>query len=111
MLTRTGAAIIAALLALPLGACTPEGPQASATETPCHTLARVAMDDYAATPATRELALELLRVRCLGMTADGSRQLRPGAPVARNSNVNRNPASAPDDLSMFQQDMRAVPPQ
>jgi hypothetical protein len=86
-----------------------EGPQASATETPCHTLARVAMDDYAATPATRELALELLRVRCLGMTADGSRQLRSGAPVARNSSVNRNPASAPDDLSMFQQDEKAVP--
>jgi hypothetical protein len=79
MLTRTAAAIVAALLALPLGACTPEGPAASATETPCHTLARVAMDDYGATPATRELALELLRVRCLGMTADGSRQLRPGS--------------------------------
>jgi hypothetical protein len=72
---------------------------------------RIVALDYAATPATRELALELLRVRCLGMTADGSRQLRPEAPVARNSNVNRNPASAPDELSMFQQDMRAVPPQ
>jgi hypothetical protein len=107
MLTRTTAAIIAALLALPLGACTPEGPETSAAETPCRTLARVAMDDWGATPATREVALETLRVRCLGMTADGSRQLRSipstGAPAA---------ITAQDtDETMFRKDMRAVPPQ
>jgi hypothetical protein len=35
MLTRPAAAIVAALLALPLGACTPEGPQAAAPQTQC----------------------------------------------------------------------------
>ena len=70
---------------------------------------RVAGPELVVRDVFEELALELLRVRCLGMTADGSRQLRPGAPVARNSSVNRNPASAPDDLSMFQQDEKAVP--
>ena len=112
MLTRLTAAIVAALLALPLGACTPEGPQASAAETPCQKLTRVAMDDYAATPATREVALELLRVRCLGMTADGSRQLRSAPATSRvGASVSRDPQSAPDDLAMFRQDMQAVPPQ
>ena len=105
MLTRNAAAIVAALLALPLGACTPEG---AAPQTQCEAAASVISNPYA-TPGMVELSLEIYRMKCLGMTADGSRQLR--APVARNSSVNRNPASAPDDLSMFQQDMRAVPPQ
>jgi hypothetical protein len=102
------ALFVAALLALPLGACTPEGPQAAAPQTQCEAAASVISNPYA-TPGMVELSLEIYRMKCLGMTADGSRQLR--APVARNSSVNSNPASAPDDLSMFQQDMRAVPAQ
>jgi hypothetical protein len=104
MLTQPAAAIVAALLALPLGACTPEGPRAAAPQTQCEAAANVVASPLA-TPAAAELALEIYRMKCLGMTADGSRQLRPGAPVTGN----RDPQSAPDDLSMFKQDEKAVP--
>ena len=47
----------------------------------CARLVEVFQNPYAS-PMTRELALEMLRVQCLGSTPDGSRQLRE--PVAKS---------------------------
>jgi hypothetical protein len=73
-------ALTAGVLAITLSGCAPEGPQANAPMTPCQSAASVVGNPYA-TPGAVEMALEFMRVKCLGMTADGSRQLRP-APVA-----------------------------
>jgi hypothetical protein len=51
------------------------------------------------------MALEVLRVRCLGMTADGSKQLRPGTPLTSNRSNAPDPAMGGDDIILG----RAVP--
>ena len=108
MRTRLAAmVIIAAVAAMCLSGCAPDDPQASAPKTPCAAMADVAGSPYAS-PGQAEVALELLRVRCLGMTANGSRQLRNSPAPSR---VSHDPQSAPDDATMFKWDMQAVPPQ
>ena len=72
-----------AVAALCLSGCAPEGPQAAAPMTPCQSAASILVNPYA-TPGAVEMALEFTRVKCLGMTADGSKQLRPGTPLTSN---------------------------
>jgi hypothetical protein len=96
---------LAAVAAIGLSGCAPEGPQAAATPmTPCQTAASILGNPYA-TPGAAEMALEFTRVKCLGMTADGSRQLRPAHAAASSSSASTNWAS---DEDMFKADMRAV---
>jgi hypothetical protein len=77
-------ALIACVLAgaMCLSGCAPEGPQPTAKASPCELAASVVGNPYSS-PGTVEMALEVARVKCLGMTADGSRQLRP-APTVTN---------------------------
>jgi hypothetical protein len=93
-----------AVAALCLSGCAPEGPQAAAPMTPCQSAASVVGNPYA-TPGAVEMALEFMRVKCLGMTADGSKQLRPGTPLTSNRSNAPDPAMGGDDIILG----RAVP--
>jgi hypothetical protein len=100
------AGCVFAVCALCLAGCAPEDPQAAAHKTQCEAAASVAGSPYS-TPGMVEFALETYRTKCLGMTADGSRQLRPGAPASSPKPLAITPSD--DDVSMFRKDMQAVP--
>jgi hypothetical protein len=94
-----------ACAALCMSGCAPDGPQAAAPQTQCEAAESVAGNPYS-TPGHIEMALEVYRTKCLGMTADGSRQLRPGASASSPKPLAITPSD--DDASMFRKDMQAV---
>jgi hypothetical protein len=91
-----------------LAGCAPEDPEPTAM-TPCQHAARLVGNPYAA-PGAVEAGLEFLRVKCLGVTADGSRQLRPVPSTVSGSGPGAITAQDTDE-TMFRKDMQAVPGQ
>jgi hypothetical protein len=87
--------------ALALAGCAPEGPQASAPKSQCEAAADLIGNPYS-TRGVIEFGLEVYRSKCLGMTADGSRQIKPVS-----SMVGPGPITAGDtDADMFRKESR-----
>jgi hypothetical protein len=79
------------------GCVSDDAPRPQASTNPCVRMASAATNPYA-TPGTVELALEYVRVKCLGMTADGSRQLVAGGPQ-RNAAAGNPNLSSPNGMT------------